>query len=264
MRNLHTPKNEDADEIIIAPQAQEHAGISQPALSQPEQAAEINTKKDHQRSHSHSTLSKAPSPATAVNSISAATRTARASHQFGRFMRVLPALFVLCSLRLIAPHPSIEIYRQSLLKKTMVFQNTASCPFQNATESLIINSENSWSINANAWVWRNDNHSEPLRIPKPKRRPAITERFDEATRNETTVVLYGSSHLRALYFHFVRLHRGEQLNVALEDKVRLVASGTIPFSIKCDPDKSGWKSGNYGVDLPNCGRGTWPRCCYRL
>jgi hypothetical protein len=77
--------------------------------------------------------------------------------------------------------------------------------------------------------------------------------------NNRTVVFYGSSHLRELYFSFVRLTRGLHFNVGLESNVTNVGSGfpdTHGNRALCDPDRTGYIQGAYGVDLVNCGAPT--------
>jgi hypothetical protein len=76
--------------------------------------------------------------------------------------------------------------------------------------------------------------------------------------NDQSVVFYGSSHLRELYFSFVKLAWG--LNYSnqkdLGKNVTVVGSGspdTTGNRSLCDPHRTGFIEGAYGVDLVNCG-----------
>ena len=108
------------------------------------------------------------------------------------------------------------------------------------------------------WVWNNSclpNHhhdnqsssSQLFRVPRTAlgRRP-----FDDVTHNRTTVVMYGSSHVRGLYLALIRLHRGLDLMSRLERNATYVMNGM--WSPKCDPERSGFLNGSYGVDLVAC------------
>lgn len=80
-------------------------------------------------------------------------------------------------------------------------------------------------------------------------------------QHQRTVVFYGSSHLRELYFSFVRLARGlHYSNMAdLGQAVTTVGSGfpdTDGNRSLCDPERTGYIQGAYGVDLVNCGTPT--------
>jgi hypothetical protein len=79
--------------------------------------------------------------------------------------------------------------------------------------------------------------------------------------NYRTVVFYGSSHLRELYFSFVRLARGLSYNnmADLGVAVTTVGSGfpdTDGNRSLCDPTRTGYIQGAYGVDLVHCGAPT--------
>jgi hypothetical protein len=79
--------------------------------------------------------------------------------------------------------------------------------------------------------------------------------------NDMSVVFYGSSHLRELYFSFVRLARGlnDSNQKDLGHNVTTVGSGfpdTDGNRSLCDPDRTGYIQGAYGVDLVNCGAPT--------
>lgn len=71
----------------------------------------------------------------------------------------------------------------------------------------------------------------------------------------SSVVLYGSSHLREVYFSLIRLERGLKFDAPLEDAVTRLPSGLRKDqrAASCDPDDSGWIHGHYGVDLDACG-----------
>jgi hypothetical protein len=74
--------------------------------------------------------------------------------------------------------------------------------------------------------------------------------------NGLTVVFYGSSHLREMYFTFVKLARGLSYNSnnvkELGEAVTNVGSGfpdTDGNRSLCDPNRTGYVQGAYGVDL---------------
>ena len=81
--------------------------------------------------------------------------------------------------------------------------------------------------------------------------------FDSVTKNATSVVFYGSSHLRELYMELVRLRRGVPFSTSLEETVWFVPSGVNvrqkELQEVCDPKNSGYVSGLFGVDLKHCG-----------
>ena len=82
-------------------------------------------------------------------------------------------------------------------------------------------------------------------IPK---QAAVRKPWDS---KNNTVVFYGSSHLRELYFSFIRLDRGLLSGTKLERVVMNVGSGH--WGKNCDPNHTGFVNGNYGLDLINCG-----------
>jgi hypothetical protein len=94
-----------------------------------------------------------------------------------------------------------------------------------------------------------------------KTRPNTKQYHTDSHRRHRTVVFYGSSHLRELYFSFVRLARGLDYNnmVDLGQNVTTVGSGfpdTQGNRSLCDPKRTGSAQGAYGVDLVNCGAPT--------
>ena len=114
-----------------------------------------------------------------------------------------------------------------------------------------------WSYNDKtaAWVWTNPTTQWNATVPtKP---PHMQRRLD---KNETSIVFYGSSHLRELYFSLIRLKRSISFATKLEDVVIKVGSGSLPPDVLdgfnqtiCDPHKTGFLQGLYGVNLVHCG-----------
>ena len=68
------------------------------------------------------------------------------------------------------------------------------------------------------------------------------------------MVIYGSSHLRELYFSMVKMKRGQTwMTTDLEPSIMNFGSG-IPRNVKrCDPGRTGYVQGKFGIDLENCG-----------
>jgi hypothetical protein len=66
-----------------------------------------------------------------------------------------------------------------------------------------------------------------------------------------SVVLYGSSHMRELYFGLIRLKRGRAFNSDLEPAVKQVGFKPIHRQLCYDPPSD--PLGKMGVDLENCG-----------
>ena len=87
--------------------------------------------------------------------------------------------------------------------------------------------------------------------------PSIVRGLDTISKNKTSIVFYGSSHIRELHLAFVRLKRGLHYMDNLETNLTNVPSGmgkaVNPLWQVCDPFQSGWRDGNYGVDLDACG-----------
>lgn len=108
--------------------------------------------------------------------------------------------------------------------------------------------ESFWTRTENSWTFSNEKLRSPL---------VIKEKQQRSFSSNHSLVFYGSSHLREVYFALIRLHRGISYNAILEDTVKLVGSGspespTYNATI-CDPGHTGWVQGKYGVDLLHCG-----------
>ena len=108
-----------------------------------------------------------------------------------------------------------------------------------------------WSQKESVWTWTNQHpnstHHE-IAVDLINHRPMDYNK---------SLVFYGSSHLRELYFALIRLHRGVSVNETLEDEVMQVGSGSrdAPHWNQrlCDAKQSGTRLGMYGVDLVHCG-----------
>jgi len=82
--------------------------------------------------------------------------------------------------------------------------------------------------------------------------------YNNHTKN-LSVVFYGSSHLRELYFALVRLSRGIKYDAPLEPAIMTLRSG-LPEAQRlprCDADNSGWITALYGIDIEACGPPTY-------
>jgi hypothetical protein len=71
-------------------------------------------------------------------------------------------------------------------------------------------------------------------------------------KQNTSLVLYGSSHIREILFALMRLEYGMDMSGTLSRNLTSLPAGT---NIKpgCDPTKSGHIAGRYGVDINLCG-----------
>lgn len=128
-----------------------------------------------------------------------------------------------------------------------------SCSFWNHTSKNRNNNSVSKKPQKN-WVFANNCTPRNRLYTMPRDAPFQTRRMDAITRNVTSVVFFGSSHIRELYFAFIRLHRGMSFAAPLEKTVKQVMNGAKPHSLRiCDPNRTGYKNGTYGVDLYNCG-----------
>jgi hypothetical protein len=122
-----------------------------------------------------------------------------------------------------------------------------------------------WESNRNDWVFKNKDckaafdpeHKEETIYSIPKSGPPIPKGLDEVSRNKTSIVFYGSSHIRELHLAFIRLKRGLHYLDELEDNVTKISGGELlnlnPRVDICDPNKAGWKGSKYGLDFYNCG-----------
>jgi len=109
-----------------------------------------------------------------------------------------------------------------------------------------------------SWVWTNSCPPSRGYALNTTRKEIIVpringtiRRLDEITNNQTSFVFFGSSHIRELYKEFIRLHNGFDFNKVLSRQVNMVHSGVK--NMACDPNRTGYKDGLYGVDLDACG-----------
>ena len=117
------------------------------------------------------------------------------------------------------------------------------------------------SRTAESWTYHYqselDGPYQTIRVPnkEPYTQYDMSSVLESATDTSTSVVFYGSSHLRAMYFSLVRLERGNKFNGPLEEEITSVGSGASreKQSESCDPKHSGYVSGKYGIDLKGCG-----------
>ena len=102
------------------------------------------------------------------------------------------------------------------------------------------------------WVFNNSCQPDdrPNRVWKIPCNATKPRPVDAITQNRTKIVLYGSSHVRELYNHLVRVHRGDAFDSLLEKNVTRLRNGI--FSMTCDPNRTGFLGGKYGVDLAAC------------
>jgi hypothetical protein len=106
----------------------------------------------------------------------------------------------------------------------------------------------SWS-QRQPWVWTDEygtiNTNELVRRSVPR---------------NFSIAMYGSSHLREVYFQMLHLERGQAYDGILSQVEKKIASGAPDVEgdrSKCDPWRTGGIKGLYGVDLVNCGRPTF-------
>lgn len=101
------------------------------------------------------------------------------------------------------------------------------------------------------WLWKNTdgrNYSSESSQQHPAPLSSILQRRDNAS-----LVLYGSSHLREVYFNLVRQEQGLRYNATLPDVVKEVHSGSQWKSRLCDSKQKGFRTGLFGIDLIKCG-----------
>jgi len=149
--------------------------------------------------------------------------------------------------------PTIRFWVQNK-KPTDEVVTTNKAPVQKATttchfkEILSIPPNNHWTRDKNnQWVWHNDNDMTFTTIPNN-----LVEQAHSSTFQQPSLVLYGSSHLRSLYFHLLRIRRNLNWNAPLDDNTKKLGSGNVTDD-RCDPQHSGWSEGLYGVHLEWCG-----------
>jgi hypothetical protein len=95
------------------------------------------------------------------------------------------------------------------------------------------------------------------RLISVDRRP-YTKPLHHVTSNRTSVVIYGSSHLREFMVALVRIHRLDTLRKKIKGGVTAVGAGLHPPPPAClvDPDPAKaehFKNTKYGIDLDACG-----------
>lgn len=120
-----------------------------------------------------------------------------------------------------------------------------------------------WSGGHNGYLWHHEDASI-IRIPAtpPFTKYSLQLVLDKSAApeentndNKSSVVLYGSSHMREIYFSLVRLERGIKFDAELEESVMQLRCGNKKEEQdpSCDPDGTEWLLGNYGVDMAACG-----------
>ena len=127
--------------------------------------------------------------------------------------------------------------------------------WKEAQEMSTANEPNNWIFNNTDCETEEAKHQEDIYIV-PKR-PSIARGLDKISKNKTSIVFYGSSHIRELHLAFVRLKRGLHYMDDLEANLTNVPSG-LGKAVNslwqlCDPFQSSWRDGKYGVDLDSCG-----------
>jgi len=109
----------------------------------------------------------------------------------------------------------------------------------------------------NSWLFNStdcgQSHNDEIIYVIPEG-PSVKRELNHGARNNaTSIVFYGSSHIRELHHAFVRLKRGLHYLDQLESNLTILRSGVPTNQLLCDPRKTGFVDGKYGVDLENCG-----------
>ncbi|CAB9501205.1 expressed unknown protein [Seminavis robusta] len=121
-----------------------------------------------------------------------------------------------------------------------------------------------------SWSWHFDRHDDrassssgrnPIRVPNippfatphNNNKPLGSLSLLQETNN-ASLVLYGSSHVRELYFAMIRMARGQKYDAPLETNVMRV--GSAPFGYNATPacgDSPNTMDKRHGIDLEACG-----------
>jgi hypothetical protein len=134
---------------------------------------------------------------------------------------------------------------------------TASCPkikIDNLTGKWVLGGneadDNANNGKSSSWTWTQHHKKNQTFAPPAPAGPLLPPLV---LTNTTSVVLYGSSHIRELYFAWIRLVQGLKLNTKLSKNITNIPSGATASNNKCNPTKSEWVDGLMGVDLEHCG-----------
>jgi len=116
------------------------------------------------------------------------------------------------------------------------------------------------------WTWRQPKNASgggTVASYTSSRKKANQEEEKEASRTfgtvskllqNSTLVFYGSSHLRELYQSLVRIELGAtSWDATLSKNVTFLPSGYKHRTKACDPTQSGFRDGLFGVDMVACG-----------
>jgi len=130
-------------------------------------------------------------------------------------------------------------------KQTQIYVNMTTVRNPNGSSFI---EEGVWS-QFSPWVWTDT-------------RGAINtdELVQRSVPRNTTIAMYGSSHLREIYFQMLHLEHGQSYNGKLSHEEYWIASGDPDGEGNrsiCDPARTGYVDGLYGIDLVNCGRPTF-------
>ena len=82
------------------------------------------------------------------------------------------------------------------------------------------------------------------------------QRKFDTWNKDISIVFYGSSHLREIYFSQIRIETNVPIGTDLSAEIRRIPSGDPEKEgnrALCDPGKTGYTAGLYGIDLKNCG-----------
>lgn len=151
--------------------------------------------------------------------------------------------------------PRSEPLRHSVSKKT---QHVAVSSVERCPQMMEISPCQHWdTINNETWRWHNkpcdEKGPDTSRIIEVSRKEPDRRSIKHITKNKTSIVFYGSSHVRELYASLIRLERGVPFDEILESNVTRVPSAQPSNQAKCDPYKEGW--GNLeGINMEVCGK----------
>lgn len=188
------------------------------------------------------------------------------SARMGLFCRNLSTAFVAIVIVLFRKSMGSQLGATSVEERSQMRSVHEDCP------EISIGECSRWETDTQNWIFVSTDNCTPPSLPaaaattnpaneekiyKMPKGPSIPRGLDDVCKNATSVVFYGSSHMRELHLAFVRLKRGLQYLDELEMNLTNVGSGTRlalnPLWAQCDPGKTGWSDAKYGVDMKACG-----------
>lgn len=183
---------------------------------------------------------------------------------------LLVIIGILISLRIFSVFRGLSplsdaFYQQEalMIPSPSVSSRSSPCP------NLKVSQDGEWSLStkdgSKIWIWKEP--SGKTYQTRTDYSPPNTDGSDSDTdttptktslsnllkRHNSSLVFYGSSHIRELYASLIRLEQGLPYHKELPEEVTYLPSGSRYQSKECDPTRRGWITGLLGVDLEKCG-----------